>query len=485
MAWSTTRFNLSHGGPTEFVDGVWASGRYFEVLGVPAILGRTWTAADDRRGGGPDGAVAVISYAFWQRRFGGAADVVGRSLQIERVPFTIVGVTPPGFFGVDVGRTFDVAIPTRHRAAHPRQGERARSAVELVAEHHGPAEGRSVGRSRAGCVARRATTGPRSHDAAGLARGRQTKLHAGRVHAESGRHGQLRVARTLSATAHHADGRCRPRAAHRMREHREPPPGAGDSPAARAECPSCARRLARASGAPAARREPRALGSRRDPWPGVRAVVQPPPGSPTVDDDAERTPGVVPRLASARVHRSGGHRHGSDLRHRSSHSCHARCAERRDEGAGARDCRPEPVRARQPAGGRPGRTVDGAAGRRGTLHAHVRVARQSRLGIRPRACARCRSERPAPATRTRRAPGPAHSAARRRRHHAWSAARGAFRGDANQRQHLVLPTGPPGWQTDGGGRQGNLRQSGQPGLVQDLRHADARRPRLHRRRQAR
>ena len=81
------------------------------MLGVPAILGRTWTADDDRRGGGPDGAVAVISYAFWQRRFGGAADVIGRALVIERVPFTIVGVTPPGFFGVDVGRTFDVAIP--------------------------------------------------------------------------------------------------------------------------------------------------------------------------------------------------------------------------------------------------------------------------------------------------------------------------------------------------------------------------------------
>ena len=55
--------------------------------------------------------MAVISYGFWQRRFGGAADVVGRSLTVERVPFTIVGVTPPTFFGADVGRTFDIAIP--------------------------------------------------------------------------------------------------------------------------------------------------------------------------------------------------------------------------------------------------------------------------------------------------------------------------------------------------------------------------------------
>jgi putative ABC transport system permease protein len=111
FAWSSTRFNLAEGGQTEFVDGVWASGRYFDVLGVPAILGRTFTETDDRRGGGPEGPVAVISYSFWQRRFGGAADAIGRSLTVERVPFTIVGVAPPGFFGVDVGRTFDVVIP--------------------------------------------------------------------------------------------------------------------------------------------------------------------------------------------------------------------------------------------------------------------------------------------------------------------------------------------------------------------------------------
>ncbi len=111
FAWSGSRFNLAPGGQTELVDGMWASGRLFEVLGVPAILGRTFTDADDRRGGGPDGPVAVISYSFWQRRFNGAADVIGRSLTVERVPFTIVGVTPPSFFGADVGRTFDIAIP--------------------------------------------------------------------------------------------------------------------------------------------------------------------------------------------------------------------------------------------------------------------------------------------------------------------------------------------------------------------------------------
>ncbi len=111
FAWSSTRFNLSKGGQTEFIEGVFASGRYFDVLGVPAALGRVFTAADDTRGGGPNGAVAVISHGFWQRRFGGAADVLGRQLTLDNVPFTIVGVAPAWFTGVDVGQSFDVAVP--------------------------------------------------------------------------------------------------------------------------------------------------------------------------------------------------------------------------------------------------------------------------------------------------------------------------------------------------------------------------------------
>jgi putative ABC transport system permease protein len=111
FAVSSTRFNLATRGESEFVDGLWASGTMFDVLGIPAILGRTFTEDDDRPGGGGEGPVAVISFAFWQRRFGGAADAIGRSLTIERVPFTIVGVAPPQFFGVEVGRTFDVAVP--------------------------------------------------------------------------------------------------------------------------------------------------------------------------------------------------------------------------------------------------------------------------------------------------------------------------------------------------------------------------------------
>lgn len=111
VAWALARFNLTSGGETEFVSGLWASSSFFDTLGVPAMLGRTLSEADNLRSLGPDGPVMMISYSFWQRRFGGAADTLGRTLVLDRVPFTIVGVTPPAFFGPEVGRAFDVVVP--------------------------------------------------------------------------------------------------------------------------------------------------------------------------------------------------------------------------------------------------------------------------------------------------------------------------------------------------------------------------------------
>ena len=111
LAFTAERFNLAPGGERQPVDGLYVSGEFFTTVGVPALLGRTFTPADDVRGGGPDGPVAVISYRLWQRRFGGAASVIGTPLTLEGVPFTIIGVTPPEFLHVEVGRTFDVAVP--------------------------------------------------------------------------------------------------------------------------------------------------------------------------------------------------------------------------------------------------------------------------------------------------------------------------------------------------------------------------------------
>ena len=111
------RVNMAAGGgEASTIDNLWISGGYFDTLGVTPLIGRGITREDDVKGGGRDGAVAVVSYDFWQRRFNGAAAAVGSTLTIERVPVTIVGVMRPGFFGTEVGRTFDVAMPMNDEA---------------------------------------------------------------------------------------------------------------------------------------------------------------------------------------------------------------------------------------------------------------------------------------------------------------------------------------------------------------------------------
>jgi putative ABC transport system permease protein len=111
VAFSPDSFDLASGGPADRIEGLWTSGNFFDVMGIPALVGRTYGVEDDRRSGPPNGAVAVLGYSFWQRRFGGAPDVIGRSIAINRVPYTIVGVTPPDFLGPTVGNRFDVAVP--------------------------------------------------------------------------------------------------------------------------------------------------------------------------------------------------------------------------------------------------------------------------------------------------------------------------------------------------------------------------------------
>ena len=116
VAWSATEFDLAAGGEEKPVDGLFVSGSFFEVLGVPAQVGRMILPSDDRSRSAADPRVAVLSDGFWRRHYGGDPDVVGRTLRLDRHAFTIVGVTPPGFFGLEVGESFDVAVPI---AAHP------------------------------------------------------------------------------------------------------------------------------------------------------------------------------------------------------------------------------------------------------------------------------------------------------------------------------------------------------------------------------
>jgi predicted permease len=112
LAFGGDRFDLAAGGESHFVEGLWASGDFFRVLGVPAMRGRVFAADDDDiHGGGRAGPVAVISHGFWKRHFAGDPDIVGKTIRLNRRLFTIIGVTPPWFTGLDVDTPYDVAIP--------------------------------------------------------------------------------------------------------------------------------------------------------------------------------------------------------------------------------------------------------------------------------------------------------------------------------------------------------------------------------------
>jgi hypothetical protein len=94
------------------------SGEYFPVLGVNAIAGRTLTIEDNKVPGAHP--VAVINYDFWQNKLGGDASIVGKGIKLSDQPFTIVGVTPPDFFGESVGRAPDIWVPLMMQPAFER-----------------------------------------------------------------------------------------------------------------------------------------------------------------------------------------------------------------------------------------------------------------------------------------------------------------------------------------------------------------------------
>ncbi len=94
------------------------TGNYFSVLGVPAVVGRTFTEEEIRIAGGAP--VVVISYEYWTRKFSRDPGVIGRSLLVSGSSFTIIGVTPPEFFGDIVGRPTDIWFPiTMQAQANP------------------------------------------------------------------------------------------------------------------------------------------------------------------------------------------------------------------------------------------------------------------------------------------------------------------------------------------------------------------------------
>ena len=109
FAWGTDSVNLAPGGEVRPARLLYVSGDFFTTLGVQPARGRLFTTTDDQRGCGATGL--VISHAFWQSDYGGNANVIGRKLTLADHSFEIIGVTPASFFGMEVGRSFDLALP--------------------------------------------------------------------------------------------------------------------------------------------------------------------------------------------------------------------------------------------------------------------------------------------------------------------------------------------------------------------------------------
>jgi len=105
---SARPLNLSGNGPATQASTQYVSGDYFETLGVHAAVGRTIQVADDTV---TAPAVAVLNYGYWQRAFGGDPSAIGKTIRLQNLPFTIVGVAEPRFVNLTPGKTFDLWIP--------------------------------------------------------------------------------------------------------------------------------------------------------------------------------------------------------------------------------------------------------------------------------------------------------------------------------------------------------------------------------------
>jgi MacB-like periplasmic core domain len=105
---SAGRLTMNLSGRASLASGEMVTGDYFSGLGILPVLGRAITDADEKAGAPP---VAVISYGLWKNQFGGSSSVAGKAVTLNGIPFTIVGVAPPQFFGVEPGSKLDLWVP--------------------------------------------------------------------------------------------------------------------------------------------------------------------------------------------------------------------------------------------------------------------------------------------------------------------------------------------------------------------------------------
>ncbi len=101
--------NLTGNKAPQRVWGTMCTANYFDVMGVRPMLGRGFLPAEDTKAG--SSPVVVISYRLWQTRYGGNPNIVGQTINLNKLPFTVVGVTPPVFQGTQTGLRTDLWVP--------------------------------------------------------------------------------------------------------------------------------------------------------------------------------------------------------------------------------------------------------------------------------------------------------------------------------------------------------------------------------------
>jgi predicted permease len=109
FAWANSGLSLGQVAQERRARGLWVSGEFFSGLGIAPLRGRVFSAQEDQPGCGLPGV--VISYSLWQTEFGGRDSAIGQKLLIEDRPTEVIGITPLGFYGVEVGKKFDFALP--------------------------------------------------------------------------------------------------------------------------------------------------------------------------------------------------------------------------------------------------------------------------------------------------------------------------------------------------------------------------------------
>ncbi len=227
---SVQKVNIVIGGPgepqAELVERRLVSGNYFSVLGVDAIVGRTFTADEARVPG--EQPLAVISYGYWQRRFGGDPHVVGKTFTAQDTLFTIIGVAPPEFFGESVGESPDLWMPLTMAPRAPSWLWKGHSVTWL----------QIMGRLKPGVTVEQAQASAalvfgRHPGPNGCRHGEPSVAAAGsrtENRACAGERGVFRTARKVFAAAEDSDGRGRRGAADCLRQRLLHDAGALDGP---------------------------------------------------------------------------------------------------------------------------------------------------------------------------------------------------------------------------------------------------------------